>query len=122
MPGVPGTWAQWRFGMGVENSSRIVQDIVTDSTARSPRTASLTSLRISIDLEAICPRAWMASPKNSRPSLQAEGRSSHGPDALLCWLHRFIAAKWTYPAKKRIGRLGIMKRTANSLLRFATDN
>jgi transposase InsO family protein len=44
------------------------------------------------------------------------------PDTLLRWHHRLIAAKWTYPAKKRIGRPGIMKRIRELIVRFATDN
>ncbi len=31
------------------------------------------------------------------------------PDTILAWHRKLIAAKWTYPSKKRIGRPGIMK-------------
>jgi len=44
------------------------------------------------------------------------------PDTILRWHHRLIAAKWTYPAKKRVGRPGIMKRIRELIIRFATDN
>jgi hypothetical protein len=44
------------------------------------------------------------------------------PDTILRWHHRLIAAKWTYPAKKRVGRPGIMKRIRELIVRFATDN
>jgi len=44
------------------------------------------------------------------------------PDTILRWHHRLIAAKWTYPTKKRVGRPGIMKRIRELIVRFATDN
>ena len=44
------------------------------------------------------------------------------PDTILAWHRRLIAAKWTYPAKRRIGRPGIMKAIRELIVRMATDN
>ena len=44
------------------------------------------------------------------------------PDTILRWHRRLIAAKWTYPAKKRIGRPGIMKEIRALIVRMARDN
>lgn len=44
------------------------------------------------------------------------------PDTILASHRRLIAAKWTYPAKKRIGRPGIMKEIRSLIVRMATEN
>ena len=44
------------------------------------------------------------------------------PDTILRRHHRLIAAKWTYPAKKRVGRPGLMKTIRELILRFAKEN
>jgi transposase InsO family protein len=44
------------------------------------------------------------------------------PDTLMRWHKRLIAAKWTYPAKTRVGRPGIMKTLRELILRLATEN
>ena len=44
------------------------------------------------------------------------------PDTILRWHHRLIAAKWTYPAKKRVGRPALMMAIRELILRFATEN
>lgn len=44
------------------------------------------------------------------------------PDTLMRWFHRLIAAKWTFSAKKRVGRLGLMKAIAELVVRFAVEN
>ncbi len=44
------------------------------------------------------------------------------PDTLMRWHRRLIAAKWTYQAKKRIGRPGLMKKIKELIVRMALDN
>ncbi len=44
------------------------------------------------------------------------------PDTLMRWHHRLIAAKWTYPARKRPGRPGLMKKIKAHIVRMATEN
>ncbi len=44
------------------------------------------------------------------------------PDTLMRWHKRLIAAKWTYAAKKRVGRPGLMKRIKALIVRMATAN
>lgn len=44
------------------------------------------------------------------------------PDTLMRWHRQLIADKWTYPAKKRIGRPGLMKSIKALIVRMATDN
>ena len=44
------------------------------------------------------------------------------PDTIMRWHHRLIAAKWTYPARKRVGRPGLMKAIKALIVRMATDN
>ena len=44
------------------------------------------------------------------------------PDTLMRWHHRLIAAKWTFPAKKRVGRPGLMKKIKALIVRLATEN
>ena len=44
------------------------------------------------------------------------------PDTLLRWHRRLIATKWTYPAKRRSGRPGIMKELRALIVRMADDN
>ena len=44
------------------------------------------------------------------------------PDTILRWHKRLIAAKWTYPAKRRIGHPGIMREIRELIVRMATAN
>jgi len=44
------------------------------------------------------------------------------PDTLMRWHRRLIAAKWTYEAKKRVGRPGLMKRIKELIVRMAIEN
>jgi len=44
------------------------------------------------------------------------------PDTLMRWYSRLIAAKWTYPTKRRVGRPGLMKAIAALIVRLATEN
>ena len=44
------------------------------------------------------------------------------PDTLMRWHRRLIASKWTYPAKKRVGRPGLMKSIKALIVRMATEN
>ncbi len=44
------------------------------------------------------------------------------PDTLIRWHHRLIALKWTYEAKKRVGRPGLMKAIAALIVRMAREN
>ncbi|MFO1052736.1 MAG: integrase core domain-containing protein [Planctomycetota bacterium] len=44
------------------------------------------------------------------------------PDTILRWHRRLIAAKWTYPPKRGIGRPGIMKDIRTLIVRMANDN
>ena len=41
------------------------------------------------------------------------------PDTILRWHRRLIAAKWTYPPKRGIGRPGIMKDIRTLIVRMA---
>jgi transposase InsO family protein len=44
------------------------------------------------------------------------------PDTILRWHRRLVAAHHTYPAKKRVGRPGLMKAIRELIVRMATDN
>ncbi|MFQ5474139.1 MAG: integrase core domain-containing protein [Dehalococcoidia bacterium] len=44
------------------------------------------------------------------------------PDTLMRWHHRLIALKWTFEAKKRVGRPGLMKAIAALIVRMAREN
>jgi len=44
------------------------------------------------------------------------------PDTLMRWHRSLIAAKWTYLAKCRVGRPGLMKSIKALILRMATQN
>jgi putative transposase len=44
------------------------------------------------------------------------------PDTLMRWHRRLIASKWTYPAKNRPGRPGLMKSIKALILRMAKEN
>lgn len=44
------------------------------------------------------------------------------PDTILRWHRQLVAAKWTYPAKRPIGRPGIMKRIRELIVRLAREN
>ena len=44
------------------------------------------------------------------------------PDTLMRWHRRLIALKWTYEAKKRVGRPGLMKAIAALIVRMAKEN
>ena len=44
------------------------------------------------------------------------------PDTLMRWHRRLIAAKWTYCAKGRVGRPGLMNKVKVLILRMATEN
>lgn len=44
------------------------------------------------------------------------------PDTLMRWHRSLIAAKWTYVAKCRVGRPGLMKCIKALILRMATEN
>ncbi|MDA1264099.1 MAG: integrase core domain-containing protein [Planctomycetota bacterium] len=44
------------------------------------------------------------------------------PDTLMRWHRRLIAAKWTYGARARAGRPGLMKNIKAMILRMATEN
>lgn len=44
------------------------------------------------------------------------------PDTLMRWHRRLIALKWTYEAKNRVGRPGLMKRIKELIVRMARDN
>jgi len=44
------------------------------------------------------------------------------PDTLMRWHRQLIAAKWTYPAKKRVGRPGLMKSIKALIVTMATAN
>jgi putative transposase len=44
------------------------------------------------------------------------------PDTLMRWHRRLIALKWTFAAKKRVGRPGLMKRIKELIIRMATEN
>ncbi len=44
------------------------------------------------------------------------------PDTILRWHRQLIAAKWTYPAKRRVGRPGVMKAIREPIVRMATEN
>jgi putative transposase len=44
------------------------------------------------------------------------------PDTLMRWHKQLIAAKWTYPAKKRVGRPGLMKSIKELVVTMATAN
>ncbi len=44
------------------------------------------------------------------------------PDTLMRWHHRLTALKWTYEAKKRVGRPGLMKTIAALIVRMAREN
>lgn len=44
------------------------------------------------------------------------------PGTLLRWHHRLIALKWTYGAKKRVGRPGLMKTIKALIIRMALGN
>jgi putative transposase len=44
------------------------------------------------------------------------------PDTLMRWHRRLIAAKWTYKAKGRVGRPGLMKGIKALIIRMATEN
>lgn len=44
------------------------------------------------------------------------------PDTILRWHRRLIAAKWTHPARRRVGGPGIMKEHRALNLRMADDN
>jgi putative transposase len=44
------------------------------------------------------------------------------PDTLMRWHRRLIAAKWTYEAKGRVGRPGLMKRIKALIIRMASEN
>ncbi|MCB9915604.1 MAG: transposase [Planctomycetes bacterium] len=44
------------------------------------------------------------------------------PDTLLRWHRELIAAKWTYPAKRRPGRPGLMEALRELILRMALEN
>ncbi|MFT7670892.1 MAG: putative transposase [Planctomycetota bacterium] len=43
-------------------------------------------------------------------------------DTLMRWHRRLISSKWTYPAKKRVGRPGLMKSIKVVIVRMATEN
>ena len=43
------------------------------------------------------------------------------PDTLMRWYRKLIAAKWAFPAKKRVGRPGLMKAIAELIVRFGDD-
>ena len=44
------------------------------------------------------------------------------PDTILRWHRKLIAAHHTYPAKKRVGRPGLMKAIRELIVRMATEN
>lgn len=44
------------------------------------------------------------------------------PDTLMRWHRRLIAIKWTYEAKNRVGRPGLMKRIKGLIVRMAIEN
>ena len=44
------------------------------------------------------------------------------PDTIMRLHRSLIAAKWTHPAKRRVGRPGIMKAIRELIVRMATDN
>jgi len=44
------------------------------------------------------------------------------PDTLMRWHRRLIGMKWTYEAKKRVGRPGLMKTIKALIVRMATEN
>ncbi|MGE0145660.1 MAG: transposase [Planctomycetota bacterium] len=44
------------------------------------------------------------------------------PDTILRWHRRLIATKWTCPAKRRVGRPGILKEIRTLIVRMANDN
>ncbi len=44
------------------------------------------------------------------------------PDTLMRWHRRLIALKWTFVAKKRVGRPGLMKRLKALIVRFALEH
>ena len=44
------------------------------------------------------------------------------PDRILRWHRKLVAAHHTYPAKKRVGRPGLMKSIRELIVRMATDN
>jgi hypothetical protein len=41
------------------------------------------------------------------------------PDTLMCWHLRLIASKWADPAKKRVGRPGLMKAIKALIVRMS---
>jgi len=44
------------------------------------------------------------------------------PDTIMRWHRRLIAAKWTYSAKRHVGRPGLMSTIKAHIVRIATDN
>jgi putative transposase len=44
------------------------------------------------------------------------------PDTILRWHRKLVAAHHTYPAKKRVGRPGLMKAIRELIVRMATEN
>ena len=44
------------------------------------------------------------------------------PDTPMRWHRRLIAAKWTFEAKGRVGRPGLMKRIKALIIRMASEN
>jgi len=44
------------------------------------------------------------------------------PDTLMRWHRRLIALKWTYGARERVGRPGLMKRIKELIVRMALEN
>jgi len=44
------------------------------------------------------------------------------PDTILRWHRKLVAAHHTYPAKKRVGRPGLMKPIRELIVRMATEN
>lgn len=44
------------------------------------------------------------------------------PDTIMRWYRKLVAAKWTYPAKQRVGRPGLMKAIKALIVRMAVEN
>ncbi|MGE0142080.1 MAG: integrase core domain-containing protein [Planctomycetota bacterium] len=44
------------------------------------------------------------------------------PDTILRWHRRLIAAKWTCPTERRVGRPGILREVRSLIVRMAKDN
>jgi putative transposase len=55
-------------------------------------------------------------------ALLAEVATLVTPDTILRWHHRLVAAKWTFKAKSKHVRVGLMKKIGALVVRFAKEN